>query len=63
MFDKLLFRLLAAGAVMTMWTASAQGVTIDLVPIGNPGNPGEMSGASAVGQAVPDGTREVSGTA
>jgi formylglycine-generating enzyme required for sulfatase activity len=40
---------LLAVAVLVAVAAAAQAVTIDLVPVGNPGNAGELSGAGAGG--------------
>jgi len=44
MFEKLLFRSLAALAAAALLAATAQAVDIDTVRVGNPGNAGEHSG-------------------
>ena len=48
MCHKLNWMFLAA-AVMVLAVGIAQAVTIDVVPVGNPGNAGELSGSSAAG--------------
>ena len=49
MFEKSLFRFVATLAALMLLMGTAQAVTIDLVPVGNPGNAGELSGAGAGG--------------
>ena len=44
MFCKSLFRFVAALAALTLLLSTAQAVTIDLVPVRNPGNAGQFSG-------------------
>jgi sulfatase modifying factor 1 len=45
---------LLAVAVLAALTAAAQAITIETVPVGNPGNAGELSGASVPGGYGPD---------
>lgn len=49
MFEKSLFRSLAALAAVMLFMSTAQAVTIDVVPVGNLDNSGELSGAGAGG--------------
>jgi sulfatase modifying factor 1 len=49
MFEKFLFRSAAALAALMLLLSTAQAVTIDVVPVGNPGNAGELCGAGAGG--------------
>jgi len=49
MFEKSLFRCVAALATLMLLMGTAGAVTIDLVPVGNPGNAGELSGEGAGG--------------
>ncbi len=61
MFGKFLFRLLAAVAVLALATAATQAVTIETVPVGNPGNADDThgDGYGAVDYAYNIGTYEV----
>jgi len=44
MFEKSLFRFVATLAALTLLMGTAQAVTIDLVPVGNPGNANDIHG-------------------